>query len=194
MRISTPPPVTTAIWRQSRPSSTIFGPAKIATVIASGNEYANGQVNAPGCISSAVTVGSTTKANQLSDFSNHSKLVDLLAPGTNIFAAAPGGAYQSLSGTSMATPHVAGAWAVLKQAKPGASVQEIQARTRLHRRRGATCRDHQAAHRRAGRAQRATLARARLRLIAADHLARCGARSIDRPVGGTCLGCSPPWP
>lgn len=99
--------------------------AKIATVIASGNEFADGLVSAPGCISSAVTVGSTTKTSKLSNFSNHARLVDLLAPGSDIFAAVPGG-YQFMSGTSMATPHVAGAWAVLKQGKPNASVQEIQ--------------------------------------------------------------------
>ena len=100
--------------------------AKIATAIASGNDGRNGLVSAPGCISTAVTVGSTTKADAISSFSNHATLVDLLAPGSSIFAALPGGNYGFLSGTSMATPHVAGAFAVLKQGKPTATVQEIQ--------------------------------------------------------------------
>ncbi len=100
--------------------------ARIATVIASGNDYADGAISAPACISTAVAVGSTTKKDKVSDFSNHSKLVDLMAPGSDIYAAVPGG-YQRMSGTSMATPHVAGAWAILKQAKPNASVDEIQA-------------------------------------------------------------------
>ena len=99
--------------------------AGIATAIASGNDYANGSVSWPGCISSAVTVGSTTKTDRVSAFSNHAFMVDLLAPGSDIQAAVPGG-YAFLSGTSMATPHVAGAWAILKQAKPTASVAEIQ--------------------------------------------------------------------
>lgn len=100
--------------------------ARIATVVASGNGYDDGAISAPACISTAVAVGSTTKKNKVSDFSNHSKLVDLMAPGTDIYAAVPGG-YQWMSGTSMAAPHVAGAWAILKQAKPTASVSEIQA-------------------------------------------------------------------
>ena len=100
--------------------------AGIATVIASGNDGTNGGVSAPGCVSTAVTVGSTTKQDKVSAFSNQSKLVDLMAPGSEIYAAIPGG-YARMSGTSMATPHVTGAWAVLKQAKPKASVAEIQA-------------------------------------------------------------------
>ena len=100
--------------------------AKIATAIASGNDGFNGLVSSPGCISTAVTVGSTTKSDTISSFSNHATLVDLLAPGSIIFAALPGGTFGFLSGTSMATPHVAGAFAVLKQGKPSASVQEIQ--------------------------------------------------------------------
>lgn len=99
--------------------------AGIATVIASGNDGLDGAVDTPGCISTAVTVGSTTKSDQISFFSNHARMVDLLAPGSNIRAAVPGG-FAVLSGTSMATPHVAGAFAILKQAKPRASAGEIQ--------------------------------------------------------------------
>jgi subtilisin family serine protease len=54
-------------------------------------------------------------------------MVELLAPGSNILAGVPGGMLGIKSGTSMATPHVAGAWAILKQARPSASVAEIQA-------------------------------------------------------------------
>ena len=112
-------PATTAIIKKLRS-------AKIASVISSGNNGYNGFVGAPGCIAAAVTVGSTTKADGLSGFSNHAKLVDLLAPGESIQAAVPGGGLGFKSGTSMAAPHVAGAFAVLKQGKPTAGVPELQ--------------------------------------------------------------------
>jgi subtilisin family serine protease len=98
--------------------------AKIATIIASGNSGADGLVSAPGCISTAVTVGSTTKTDQVSPFSNHGAQVELMAPGSDILAAVPGGRARK-SGTSMTTPHVAGAWAILKQVKPTAGVSEV---------------------------------------------------------------------
>lgn len=98
---------------------------RVAVVIASGNESYDGAISSPACISSAVAVGSTTKNDRLSWFSNHAATVDLLAPGSGISAPVLGGGIGSKSGTSMATPHVAGAWALLRQARPEASVQEV---------------------------------------------------------------------
>ncbi|MCX6550100.1 MAG: S8 family serine peptidase [Acidobacteria bacterium] len=87
----------------------------VATVIASGNDGYSDGINAPGCISTAVSVGSTTKAGGVSSFSNQAVgMVDLLAPGSSIRSALPGNNYASWNGTSMATPHAAGAWALLK--------------------------------------------------------------------------------
>ncbi len=104
--------------------------AGVATVIASGNDSFTNGVGSPGCISSAVTVGATSKQDAVAGFSNSSSLVDLLAPGVSILAAYPqvaGVNYgATLSGTSMATPHVAGAFALLKSAHPTASVQDIE--------------------------------------------------------------------
>jgi hypothetical protein len=102
----------------------------IATVIASGNSGYNNAVGFPSCISTAVTVGSTTKADAVSSFSNSSSLVELLAPGSAITSSvpdssAPMDAQASFSGTSMATPHVVGAWAVLKAISPAASVPTV---------------------------------------------------------------------
>lgn len=97
----------------------------VATVISSGNSSSSTGLGAPGCISSAVSVGSTTKSDGISSFSNSASMLNLLAPGSAIQSAIRGGAYASISGTSMAAPHVTGTWAVLKQQSPGASVASV---------------------------------------------------------------------
>ena len=83
----------------------------IATVIASGNASFTTGVSSPACISTAVTVGSTTKWDVVSSFSNSGNPVDLLAPGSDIKSSVASSttAFDFKSGTSMATPHVAGA-------------------------------------------------------------------------------------
>jgi subtilisin family serine protease len=102
-----------------------------ATVISSGNSGFTNAVGAPACISSAVTVGSTTKptptaGESISDFSNMSSLVDLLAPGSSINSSIPGGGFEVKSGTSMAAPHVSGAWALMEQKDAGNTVSSIE--------------------------------------------------------------------
>jgi subtilisin len=106
--------------------------AGIATVIASGNNGFTNAVNAPGCISTAMTIGATNKSDVVTTFSNSSSLVDFFAPGESINSSVPTGTgpggtnFDVFSGTSMATPHVAGAWAVARQANPAASVSTIE--------------------------------------------------------------------
>ena len=99
--------------------------AGIATVVAAGNDGATGQLSAPACVSTAVSVGATSKDDQVAEFSNVAPFLSLLAPGADIISSFPGGDFAIASGTSMAAPHVTGAWAVLKQAAPGASVDEV---------------------------------------------------------------------
>ncbi|MFW5816191.1 MAG: S8 family serine peptidase [Wenzhouxiangella sp.] len=99
--------------------------AGIATVVASGNAGRTSSISSPACISSAVSVGSTTKTDAVSIFSNSADFLDLLAPGSAIQSAVLGDEYAQKSGTSMAAPHVAGAWAVLKEAAPGSSVDDL---------------------------------------------------------------------
>ncbi|MFF9839068.1 S8 family serine peptidase [Streptomyces sp. NPDC013740] len=100
--------------------------AGVATVISAGNNAYTDAVGAPGCISSAITVGSTMDDDTLSSFTNRGPLLDVFAPGSNVVSSVPGNAYASYNGTSMAAPHVTGAFAVLKQAYPRASVSELE--------------------------------------------------------------------
>ena len=102
----------------------------IATVAASGNGSYPNRVSTPACISSAISVAATTDSDAVADFSNVADFLDLLAPGVSINSSVPGGGTSTWSGTSMATPHVAGAWAVLKQVSPEAEVKEILASLR----------------------------------------------------------------
>ena len=101
--------------------------ANVATIIASGNSSLTNAVGAPGCISTAVTVGSTDKSDGVSSFSNSSAQVDLLAPGSSITSSVTGSGFGVKSGTSMATPHVAGAFAAIRSAVPTATSDQILA-------------------------------------------------------------------
>ncbi len=100
---------------------------KIATVIATGNDSNATAISAPACISTAISVGATTKSDTMASFSNNqSALTEVLAPGQSITAAGVTSttATATMSGTSMATPHVAGAWAVMRSAKSDMTVTE----------------------------------------------------------------------
>jgi subtilisin family serine protease len=100
--------------------------ARVATVVISGNGGSNTGVGAPGCITTAITVGNTTKADVVAASSDSAAVVDLLAPGTNINSSVPGGGFAQMSGTSMAAPHVAGAIAVLRSIKNDLTVDQIE--------------------------------------------------------------------
>ncbi|MFD8890662.1 S8 family serine peptidase [Streptomyces sp. NPDC059566] len=108
-------------------------------VIAAGNSGpGNNTVSSPGCAPSVLTVGAVDRDDTTAAFSSrgpaglrHTLKPEIAAPGVGISAAAAGGrgvyAYQSMSGTSMATPHVAGAAAVVKQRHPDWTGQQIKA-------------------------------------------------------------------
>jgi subtilisin len=103
----------------------------IATTISSGNNSNSSALSAPACISTAISVGSTddgsngTVADAVSSFSNSASFLSILAPGRWINSSVPGDLFANFQGTSMAAPHVAGTWAVLKHAKPLATVTEV---------------------------------------------------------------------
>jgi subtilisin family serine protease len=109
----------------------------------SGNEGSATSMGAPACVAQTVSVGAvydanvgafgfwscnstTTRADQIACFSNSNATLDLLAPGAWITSDAPGGGLSAYAGTSQATPHAAGAAAVLMSIKPSATPDEIE--------------------------------------------------------------------
>ena len=111
--------------------------AGIATVVASGNDGFSSDIGFPACISNAIAVGATSDftgdifGNPVTRdkrvfYSNTSSILDLYAPGTLINSSVPNGNFSNFNGTSMATPHVAGAFAVIQQGDPSLSVAQIE--------------------------------------------------------------------
>ena len=99
--------------------------AGIATVISSGNSGYCGSMGAPGCISTAISVGATDVDDEVASYSNSASFLSLLAPGSGVTSSIPHSAYKTWNGTSMAAPHVAGSWALMKEKSGTASVDEV---------------------------------------------------------------------
>jgi subtilisin family serine protease len=90
----------------------------VAVVVSSGNDGYTNAIGQPACIRSAVSVGSVDKAGAVAvQYSNSATMVSILAPGSTVVSSGVGN-FMSLSGTSMAAPHVTGAIAVLRAAFP----------------------------------------------------------------------------
>jgi serine protease len=104
----------------------------VISVAAAGNESSNNDANPdyPGSFSqdlnSVVAVAATTNTDQLASFSNYGPhSVALAAPGVNILSTMPGNQYQAMSGTSMATPEVSGAMALVWGEHPNWSYTQV---------------------------------------------------------------------
>ena len=99
----------------------------VTYAVAAGNENVNACNGSPARVAGALTVGSTTRTDARSSFSNYGSCLDLFAPGSDITSAwhTSTSATNTISGTSMATPHVAGVAALYLQGNTSASPSTV---------------------------------------------------------------------
>ncbi|OLR91987.1 S8 family peptidase [Actinokineospora bangkokensis] len=96
--------------------------------VAAGNSNTNASTSSPARVSEAITVGATTSTDARASYSNYGSLIDVFAPGSSITSTwnTSDTATNTISGTSMATPHVVGCAARYLSANPSATPAQVQ--------------------------------------------------------------------
>ena len=101
--------------------------AGVTFAVAAGNESADACQGSPSGVEEAITVAASDNADASASFTNFGECVDIYAPGVDIVSAAPGGGEDTMSGTSMASPHVAGAATLYMGENPDATPADVKA-------------------------------------------------------------------
>jgi subtilisin len=120
-------------WEDFIPITRILRRRQVLPVFAVGNE-GPGTSRSPGNYPQALSVGAMDRNHTVAWFSSSQEFVrrtaplvpDLIGPGVGVTSAKPGGGWQDMDGTSMATPHIAGLAALLMQARPNATIRRIE--------------------------------------------------------------------
>lgn len=100
--------------------------AGITVVVAAGNNFYDACINSPARLSDAITVGATDQYDHYNNLSNYGQCVDILAPGTSITSIDENGQPWTISGTSMAAPHVTGAAALVLERHPDFNHHQVK--------------------------------------------------------------------
>jgi subtilisin family serine protease len=100
--------------------------AGVVVAVAAGNDAEDAKNSSPARVRQAITIEASDRTDHQATFSNFGVLLDLFAPGVDITSDQPGGGTATWNGTSMATPHVAGAVALYLERHPGSKPQQVQ--------------------------------------------------------------------